>query len=88
MQLLRITGIDRMYVDVPYARVRYVASRLLLQKGAHLLDLAPSCSRIVQEVTQLAGVWFDVNRTLGCSRITFQNQNLMLWATLLPNGMH
>jgi len=88
MRLLEITGVDGVSANVPYPRAPYIASCLLLQKGAHLLDLAPSCSRIVQEVTQLAGIWFDINRTLGRTRITFKNQNLMLWATLLPNGMH
>lgn len=81
-------GLSLQLPDIPYPLAPHIARRLLLQECANLLDLATPRRGIVQEVAQLAGVGLDINGALDCSRVAFQDQDLVLGATLLLDGLH
>lgn len=74
--------------NVPNAHSPDIAGRLLLQKGANLLNLGPPAGRVVEQIAQLAAVWLDVNCSLGGSRIALEHQDLMLRAAFLLYGVH
>lgn len=66
-----------------------IASSLLLQEWPDLLQLAPPCTRIVQQVAQFCAVRLRIGRVvfrqLG---IALQDKYLMLRPAFLPNGVH
>lgn len=74
---------ESFHVGLPYTCPPDVAGRLLLQKGADLLHLAPACGSIVKQITELTGVWLDIDGTLGGPRKAVQNEDLVFGATFL-----
>lgn len=66
---------------IPYASFGYVDRRSLLQKSPHLLKLAATGACIIQQITELARVGFDVGDILLKPRIAFQDQHLVFWPT-------
>jgi hypothetical protein len=74
--------------NVPNAHSPDIAGRLLFQKSANLLNLGPAAGRVVEEIAQLAAVWFDVNCSFGGSWVALEHQDLMLWAAFLLYGVH
>ena len=70
-------------VGLPYACPPDVTGRLLLQKGTDFLHLAPACGSIVKQITELTGVWLDIDGALGGPREAVQNEDLVFRTTFL-----
>jgi hypothetical protein len=74
--------------DIPDAQPPDVASRLLLEELADLLDLGASRSGIEQEIAELTRVGLDVDCTLGGTGIALEDKDLMFRPAFLLNGVH
>lgn len=74
--------------NVPRANLPDVCRGALVEKVAHLLQLAPSRARIVQQVAQLRRIGLDLSIVLCELGIALEHQHLMLWPTRLPRGVH
>lgn len=74
--------------NVPRANLPDVCRGALVEKVAHLLQLAPSRARIVQQVAQLRRIGLDLSIVLCEFGIALEHQHLMLWPTRLPRGVH
>lgn len=74
--------------NVPKAQAPDITGCLLLEKSANLLDLGAATGGIVQQVAELAAVRLDVDGALGGPGIALEDQDLVLGATLLLDGVH
>lgn len=74
--------------SLPNAQSPYIASRLLLEEAANLLNFRAARRRVEEEVAELARVGLDVDGALGGPGIALQNEDLMLWPASLLNGLH
>ena len=74
--------------DVPNSQPPNIAGRLLLKKSTNLLDLGLATGRVVEEIAELAAVGLDVNSSLGGPGIALEDQDLVLGATFLLDGVH
>lgn len=52
------------------------------------MQLAPACTGIVEQVAELTRVRLDLDIVLLVTRVAFQDQDLVLGAALLTQGMH
>lgn len=75
-------------LDVPNPALRDIASSYLLEVCPNLLNLASSSTSIIQQVTELARVGFDVGDIFLVFRVTLQDKDLMLWSHRLADGIH
>lgn len=73
---------------IPNAHAPDIGSRLLLEKGANLLDLGLAACGVEQEVAQLATVRLDIRSPLGGTRIALEHEHLVLGPAFLLYGVH
>ena len=75
-------------VNVPKFQPPHITSSSLLQEQAHFLELAPTCTRIVKQIAELAGIWLDFLDVLLKSWIAFEYQYLVLGPAFLAYSVH
>lgn len=73
---------------LPYPLAINVAGCLLFEEAADFLDLGAARLGIEQQVAELARVRLDVDGALCCPRVAFQDEDLVLRATLLLERVH
>lgn len=73
---------------IPDATAVDVTGRLLLEKGANLLQLAPASAGIVEQIAELARVWLDLRGILLEARIALENENLVLGPAPVSERIH
>ena len=74
--------------DIPDAHPPHVAGGLLLEKGANLVDLGPARGCVEEEVAELARVGLHVDGALPRARIALQDEDLVLRAAPVLDGVH
>ena len=65
-----------------------IARGFFLQKRPHLLKLTPSRAGVVQQVTQLARVGFDILNVFLESGVAFEDEDLVFWPTFCAYCVH
>ena len=73
---------------IPISEIVDIVLCPLKQKVADFLKLAPAGAGIVEQVAQLTRVGLDLDIVLLVTRVAFQDQDLVLGAALLTQGMH
>ena len=72
----------------PYLALGDIASRFLLQKCSHFLELTPPRAGIVKQIAELARVWLDVDSAFLEMRVAPEDQYLVFGSYSLAHGIH